>query len=107
MSYKSPDSHWQTGPITLCYWKFPNPLHCDLMDLMDFFLRLFQVCKVSHLDGLVVGLFKKAKINTGFIQASLSKSKDLSRTVKTILVFNDYKFMKNPDLSVKILHEKC
>ena len=43
-------------------------------------------------------------IITKFIQASLCKMQGL---LKTILVFKDLKYMKNPDLHVIILFLKC
>ena len=42
---------------------------------------------------------------SGFIQASLSKIQ--GHFMDSPTVFKDYKFMKNTDLSVKILLQKC
>ena len=53
-------------------------------------------------------VFLSFKGCSGFIQASLSKIKDFTRTTKDYpSVFKDLKFMKNPHLSVKILFQKC
>ena len=53
-------------------------------------------------------MFYILKQKTGFIQASLSKFKDFSRTSKDYpTVFKDKKFRKKSDLSVKILLQKC
>ena len=45
---------------------------------------------------------------TGFIQGSMSKFKDFSRTSKSLSnSFKDLKIMKNTDITVKILLQKC
>ena len=64
----------------------------------------------DHLDvqvDLLPTMFSRAYLaEPVFIQASLCKIQGHFKD-KTPKIFKDYKFMKNPDLSVKILLQKC
>ena len=61
-----------------------------------------SLCKHA---GLSVFLACIHQVWTGFIQASMSKIQGLLEDPPT--VFKDYKLMKNTDLNVEILLQKC
>ena len=67
--------------------------------------------QISEETTIVMNNGKRVKLlvmEARFIQASLCKYKDFTRTSQDYpTVFKDYKFMKNPDLHIKILFLKC